>query len=130
MRVGRFDDPVHRTTVRILPLFALALSLVLPLRATAQTGTVTPWPDLTGIWDNSHIAFGNPIADDPDPEGFIGPGGIPFFGFSLEEPEMLPWAAAKYKERRTNLVRGPWDRGNDDFDPILEPAYPWHYFRD
>ena len=102
-------------------LVALAVVLVVPPGLLAQTaapsGRAAAVPDLSGLWDNSHLAFGNPFADDPT-RGFIGPGDIPFFGFTKQGPEMLPWAAAKYKERRTNLVRGPWDRGNDDFDPI------------
>ena len=99
---------------------ALAVSPALCGQTPAEPGTGTPKtiPDLSSVWDNTHVDLRNAGPLDGPPGGLMGPGGIPSFGFSTsEEPSMLPWAAEKYKAARTGLVRGPLDRGRDDLDP-------------
>ena len=92
--------------------------------AFAQTGPrptpPKPIPDLSGIWDNTHlrVGLGGPTADPP-----AGPGGIPSTAFTTDEPPMLPWAAEKYQAARTG-VTGPWAKGIDALDPTLS-CFPY-----
>ena len=99
----------------------LALSVFAPL-LIAQTGSspAPPQsiPNLSGVWDNTHLDLHRGGPSEGPPGGFIGPGDIPTFGFTREEPSMLPWAAERYAAARKDLPRGPWDRGKDALDPI------------
>src|SRR5580765_6324728 len=120
---------VSKTPGRVIRSLLIAGSAVLlcgvvlaqtapkPASNPAPKPVTTSIPDLSGIWDNTHqdVNLGGPVAGPPG--GFIGPGGIPTFGFTMEEPSMLPAAAEKYKAARTGLARGPLDRGRDDLDP-------------
>ena len=53
----------------------------------------------------------------------MGPGDIPFAGFTQDEPLMVPWAAEQYKAARTG-VAGPWAKGADAVDPTLS-CFPY-----
>jgi len=102
----------------------MAFSVLLFAQSDRKPAAAKPVPDLSGIWDNTHwdVNRGGPVAGPPG--GFMGPGGIPTFGFTLEEPAMLPAAAAQYKAARTGVARGPLDRGRDDLDPT-HSCYPY-----
>jgi hypothetical protein len=101
----------------------LTLSGIVFAQTAPKTGATTI-PDLSGIWDNTHQDVNRGGAAAGPPGGFMGPGGIPTFGFTTEEPSMLPWAAEKYKAARTGLARGPLDRGRDDLDPTHD-CFPY-----
>ncbi|OFV98839.1 MAG: hypothetical protein A3H28_00340 [Acidobacteria bacterium RIFCSPLOWO2_02_FULL_61_28] len=83
----------------------------------AQTARPQVIPNLSGVWDNTHIDVRKGGPSEGPPGGFFGPGDIPLFGFTKEEPAMWPAAAEKYKRARTGVVRGPWDRGIGELDP-------------
>jgi hypothetical protein len=109
-----------------LSKLAIAALLFFPSVMLAQTPAerakpaAKTIPDLSGVWDNSQLEGRAEAGPAEGPQGgFIGPGGIPTFGFSTEEPPMLPWAAEKYQSARTGLARGPLDKGNDKLNPIL-----------
>jgi hypothetical protein len=98
---------------------AAAFFLPAPLLLAQTAAPTSPSvPNLSGVWDNTHTDLHRGGPSEGPPGGFIGPGDIPTFGFTKEEPEMLPWAAAKYAEARKDVPRGPWDRGRDHLDPI------------
>lgn len=97
----------------VLP-FAPRLSSQTPSPARSATNV----PNLSGVWDNTHLDLHRGGPSEGPPGGFIGPGDIPSFGFTKEEPAMLPWAAERYRAARKDVPRGPWDRGRDDLDPI------------
>lgn len=60
----------------------------------------------------------------------LGPGGIPNFGFTLEEVPMQPWAAELYKKVRNGPLRNPNDKALDVFDPSIScfPPGPTRIF--
>ena len=95
----------------------VVVSPVLFAQTAAPPGGARGIPDLSGVWDNTaaDVNRGGPTGGPPG--GLIGPGNIPSFGFTLEEPEMRPAAAEKYKAARTGVVRGRWDRGIGALDP-------------
>jgi hypothetical protein len=92
--------------------FLLAFLALSPL-ISAQTASI---PDLSGIWDISHLR-GNGSTNP------LGPGNIPFTGFSQDEPSMHPQAAEQYKAARRG-VANPWDKGADAVDPT-QSCYPY-----
>ena len=96
---------------------ALAFAPGNQAQTAGQSGAARVIPDLSGVWDNTHLDVRKGGPADGPPGGFIGPGDIPTFGFTKEEPAMTPWAAEIYKANRTGVIRGPWDRGNDEIDP-------------
>ena len=97
----------------------LAVSPVLIAQTPVQSGAAgAATRDLSGVWVPRRGGGGA--------EG----GGIPGFGFTREEPEMLPWAAEKYKAARTGFLRNPFDKGQDELDPninCLPPGPTWSY---
>jgi len=108
-------------------LLAFASVTLAPSGATPQKAP----PDLTGVWDNSRLAGRTEAGPTNGPGGgFIGPGGIPTFGFTTEEPAMLPWAAERYKAVRIGVARGPLDKGSDQLNPTLScfPPGPTRLF--
>ena len=84
----------------------LAFAPCLPAQTASQPGAGQPIPNLSGIWDISHLRGSGPM----------GPGNIPFTGFTQDEPSMHPQAAEKYKAARDGVAR-PWDKGADSMDP-------------
>ncbi|OFW27945.1 MAG: hypothetical protein A3J28_12945 [Acidobacteria bacterium RIFCSPLOWO2_12_FULL_60_22] len=95
----------------------IAFALVMRAQTAAPSRAARAVPDLSGIWDNTHLDRQVRGPTDGPPGGFMGPGGIPAFGFTTEEPSMWPEAAEKFKAIRTGVVRGPLDRGNGLLDP-------------
>src|SRR5690242_13594141 len=85
---------------------ALTMALAVPCIAISQAKK--PLPDLTGVWDRPPLTTGAAAAPAGEsasvaanrPRG-VGPDGVPFFGFSTDEPPMTPWAAEKYKAARS-----------------------------
>ena len=96
---------------------ALMLSVLAMAQSPATPRATSAIPNLSGTWDNTHWDVNKGGPGSGPPGGFTGPAGIPTFGFTLDEPAMLPWAAEKYKAARTGVARGPLDRGRDDLDP-------------
>lgn len=94
-----------------VPYFLAAVFLALSSFAQAQTSQRIP--NLSGIWDISHLQGKSPM----------GPGDIPFTGFSQEEPSMHPQAREQYQAARRNVVR-QWDKGADALDPTRS-CYPY-----
>jgi len=110
---------MRRCLMVLAMMLAAALALLpgMPAQTSAQPGGAKAVPDLSGVWDNTRADINRGGPSEGPPGGFLGPGNIPSFGFTLEEPEMRPWAAEKYTAARTGVVRGRWDRGVGALDP-------------
>jgi hypothetical protein len=100
----------------VLNLITAALLVLSPASraqtASSQTATQRI-PNLSGIWDISHLRG----------SGAMGPGNIPFTGFTQDEPPMHPQAAEQYKAARTG-VANRWDKGAASVDPTRS-CYPY-----
>src|ERR1700682_5265032 len=92
-----------------LVLVAFAFSAALLAQTAKPSGAVTNIPNLSGTWNRSigHTAAG--ILDDDA-------GGVPFFGFTKQEPPLKPSAMEKYQANRKGIT-DPRLKGRDDFDP-------------
>ena len=93
----------------ILVILAFAFPAALLAQTAKQPGTAKSIPDLSGIWNRSagHTAEG--IFDDDA-------SGVPFLGFTKQEPSLQPAAMEIYKANRKDVA----DRrlkGRDDSDP-------------
>ena len=94
-----------RFSSRYFPAAAL-LALALTMQAQTAGAQTQSIPNLSGIWDLSHLWSSGPM----------GPGDIPLTGFSRDEPPMLPEAAEQYRAAREGVMR-PWDKGANAVDP-------------
>ncbi len=56
--------------------------------------------------------------------------GGPGMGLTVGVAQGLSMIVARELIGVFELLSSPTPWPNDNFDPILEPAYPWHYFRD
>src|SRR6266568_5880186 len=95
----------------ILVILAFAFPAALLAQTAKQPGTAKSIPDLSGIWNRSagHTAEG--IFDDDA-------SGVPFLGFTKQEPSLQPAAMEIYKANRKDVA----DRrlkGRDDSDPVI-----------
>ena len=108
-------------TAIVVGAVLLAFSPVLFAQTAPQRGAGKAIPDLSGIWDNTHLRVG--VGGPGTGRSFIGPGDIPATAFTTEEPPMLPGAAEKYKAARTGIT-GPWAKGIDAVDPTLS-CFPY-----
>ena len=111
-------DAMRNSLIGLTATAGAVLLALLAFAAAARAQTPSSSiPDLSGVWDNTHADVNRGGPSEGPPGGFFGPGDIPSFGFTREEPEMLPWAAEKYRAARTGVVRGQWDRGIGALDP-------------
>jgi hypothetical protein len=108
----------------IFGLLALASSAVLFAQTAKQSGAAAGTPNLSGTWNRStgHAATG--VFDDD-------PGGVPFFGFTKQEPSLQPAAVETYKANRQGIT-DPRLKGRDDLDPSSScfPPGPTRIFTD
>jgi hypothetical protein len=93
----------------ILVILAFALPAALLAQTAKQPGTAKSIPDLSGIWNRSAGRTAEGIFDDDA-------SGVPFLGFTKQEPPLQPAAMEIYKANRKDVA----DRrlkGRDDSDP-------------
>jgi hypothetical protein len=93
----------------ILVLVAYAFSAPLLAQTGKQAETGKSRPNLSGIWNRSSKSGADAIPEDEA-------GGVPFLGFSKQEPPLQPTAMEKYRANR-NGVTDPRLKGRDDSDP-------------
>ena len=93
----------------ILVLVASASSAGLLAQTAKPSGAATSMPNLSGTWNRStgHTAAG--IYEDD-------PGGVPFFGFTKQDPPLQPSAMEIYQANRKGIT-DPRSKGRDDSDP-------------
>src|SRR5260370_12112510 len=89
----------------ILVILAFAFPAALLAQTAKQPGT----PDLSGIWNRSAGRTADGIFDDDK-------NGVPFLGFTKQEPPLQPAAMEIYKANR-NDVADRRLKGRDDSDP-------------
>jgi len=90
-------------------LVAFVFSAALLAQTAKPSGAATGMPNLSGTWNRSigHTAAG--IFDDD-------PGGVPFLGFTKQDPPLLPSALEIYQANRKDIT-DPRLKGRDDSDP-------------
>jgi len=93
----------------VLALVAFAFSAVLLAQTARQSGAVKSTPDVSGIWNRSVGRAAGGIFDDEA-------GGVPFLGFSKQEPSLQPSAMQIYQANRKGIT-DPRLKGRDDSDP-------------
>src|SRR5438270_12388482 len=92
-----------------LMLVAFACSAVLLAQTPKPSGAVPSVPNLSGTWNRSiGRTAASVFADDAS--------GVPFFGFTKQEPPLQPAAMQTYQANRKG-VTDPRLKGRDDFDP-------------
>ncbi|HSZ20125.1 MAG TPA: hypothetical protein VK770_10050 [Candidatus Acidoferrum sp.] len=98
-----------------LALVAFAFAAVLPAQTTKPAGAANNIPNLSGTWNRSmgHTAAG--IFDDD-------PAGVPFLGFTKQEPPLQPTALQIYQANRKGITDARL-KGRDDSDPS-NSCYP------
>jgi hypothetical protein len=103
---------LHSVTI---VLVGFAISAVSLAQTAKPSGAATGTPDLSGTWNRGtgHTAAGT-FDDDP--------GGVPFLGFSKQEPPLQPSAMKTYQATR-NGIADPRLKGRDDIDPS-NSCYP------
>ena len=94
----------------VAALLLLACSITVNAQTTTAPAPVTTTPDLSGIWSQ-------PIR--PDASGIFSndASGVPFFGFTKQEPPMQPPALEIYKANRQG-VKDARAKGRDESDPV------------
>src|SRR6266852_5045537 len=93
----------------ILVLVAFSYSAGLRAQSAKQSGAVKSTPDVSGTWNRSTGRTGAGIFDDEA-------GGVPFLGFTKQEPSLQPAAMAKYQANRKGITDARL-KGRDDSDP-------------
>src|SRR6266581_543841 len=88
-------------------VWATSISAQAPASSAASAAAAAPKRDLTGVWMIRN------------PAGMRGYAGATF---TKEEPEMTPWAIAKYKEAK-NTNGGQYDLETTN-DPVVTKCYP------
>ena len=133
--MGTVPDRTSRGFLVLLFLLAAAVSSALAFwpGLLAQTparsrparepgpgpGAAQAAPDLSGIWTGNRSVGFAPDAGAEAAARDMAAGIVPWFGFTLEEPPMQPWAAARYKVNREGLE--PSEVGNNATNPIMYP---------
>src|SRR4029077_11755396 len=92
-----------------LVLVAFAFSAVLLAQTAKPSGAVTSVPNLSGTWHRGTGRTAAGIFDDD-------PGGVPFLGFTKQDPPLQPSAMEIYSANRKGIT-DPRLKGRDDIDP-------------
>src|SRR5207237_3775816 len=106
----RLGGLMARSLVLAIAIAGLAWATSICAQAPARSSSATaaaPGRDLTGVWMIRN------------PAGMRGYAGATF---TRQEPEMTPWAQARYKEAR-NSNDGQYDLETPN-DPVLTTCYP------
>jgi len=93
----------------ILPLATVAFSAALLAQSGTPSGAVIKLPDLSGTWNRSVGRLADGVFDD-DPDG------VPFLGFTKQEPPLQPAAMVTYQANRKGITDVKL-KGRDDSDP-------------
>jgi hypothetical protein len=102
-------------TGSLLFLAAFSFSTVLLAQTGKQPETKKNIPNLSGVWNQS---AGSSTTGVPNDDA----GGVPFYGFTEQEPSLQPAAMETYRANRKDLT-DPRLKGRDDFDPS-NSCYP------
>jgi hypothetical protein len=92
-----------------LVLAAFAFSAVLLAQTSKPAGGATSMPNLSGTWNRSSGRTAAGIFDDDA-------GGVPFLGFTKQEPPLQPAAMEIYQANRKGIT-DPRLKGRDESDP-------------
>ena len=92
-----------------LVFMALSYSSVLPAQTAKPSGVVMNIPDLSGTWNRSTGRAAPGILDNDS-------SGVPFLGFSKQEPPLQPAALQIYQANRKGVTDARL-KGRDDSDP-------------
>jgi hypothetical protein len=92
-----------------LVLLAFAFSADLVAQIAKPSAAVTSIPDLSGTWNRGIGRAAAGIFDDD-------PGGVPFLGFTKQDPPLQPSAMQIYQANRKGIT-DPRLKGRDDSDP-------------
>jgi hypothetical protein len=92
-----------------LVLVAFAFSAVLLAQTAKPSGAATSIPDLSGTWNRSIGRTAPGILDNDA-------GGVPFLGFTKQEPPLQPAAMQIYQANRMGITDAKL-KGRDDSDP-------------
>ena len=98
-----------------LVLVAFAISAASLAQTAKPSGAAAGIPDLSGTWNRGTGHSTSGIFDDD-------PGGVPFLGFTKQEPPLQPSAMKTYQTIR-NGITDPRLKGRDDVDPS-NSCYP------
>src|ERR1700687_1407509 len=93
-----------------LVLVAFAFSAVLLAQTAKPSGAVTSMPNLSGTWNRGVGRTPAGVFDDDA-------GGVPFLGFTKQEPPLQPAAMQIYQANRKGIA-DPRLKGRDESDPI------------
>ena len=93
-----------------LLLVAFAFSAVLLAQTAKPSGAVTSTPNLSGTWNRG---VGRAAAGIFDEDA----GGVPFLGFTKQEPPLQPASLQIYQANRKGIT-DPRLKGRDDSDPM------------
>jgi hypothetical protein len=93
----------------ILVLVAFAFPAVLHAQTGKPPEAVKGMPNLSGTWNRS---IANTAAGVPNDDA----GGVPYFGFTKQEPSLQPAALETYRANRKGIT-DPRLKGRDDIDP-------------
>ena len=93
----------------ILVLLAFSCSAALLAQTAKPSGSVKSMPDVSGTWNRGTGRAAAGIFDDEA-------GGVPFLGFTKQEPPLQPAAMEKYQANRKGIT-DPRLKGRDDSDP-------------
>src|SRR5579864_5965672 len=92
-----------------LVLAAVTFSAVLLAQSAKPSGAATSTPNLSGTWNRGAGRTATGIFDDDA-------NGVPFLGFTKQDPPLLPAAMEIYQTNRKG-VTDPRLKGRDDIDP-------------
>lgn len=102
-------------TGSVLYLAASAFSAVLLAQTGKHPEMIKNMPNLSGTW---YQGTGNSAAGVPKDDA----SGVPFYGFTKQEPSLQPAALETYRANRKDLT-DPRSKGRDDSDPS-NSCYP------
>ena len=119
------------STVLVLMLFTASVPAQNP--SSTQSAARQTVPDLSGVWDTPYSLSRNDICGEPNCRA-LGNLAIPPPNRPLEEPQMTPWAEAKYKATRETagiptadlpLDASPWFSQCVPMGPSMLMAVPF-----
>src|SRR5258708_33376407 len=92
-----------------LVLVAFAFSPVLLAQTAKPSAAVTSMPNLSGTWNRGIGRTAAGVFEDD-------PGGVPFLGFTKQDPSLQPSTLDIYQNNRKGIT-DPRIKGRDDLDP-------------
>ena len=109
------------STLLLLGMFSVS-PLLAQNASGPQAGAAKTIPDLSGVWDTPYGLSRHDICGEPNCRA-LGAIPNPPPNIPMEEPQMTPWAEAKYKVARAG-VRDPNANGREEADPWFAACMP------